>query len=664
MVRFLPLLFVCASLPAQMQVSVWYAPADAVVSPRFTWPLPRDAADIDAHILAVRRAYAEAFTRSCMEPFCKRVQALGARVDHASVYAPAAVVSGSPEAIARVAALPEVRYLAPSLTYRPEQDSSRRTVRADAVARLSGLPGPVTGKGVKACVLEAQSVQQANPYTVKGVLYYQTPPAVPYGRHPTAVAGIIAGQHTQYRGQAPGVTLLNANAGSFTEANILAATDWAVKQGANTINASFGMNTNGALALMDRYFDHVVRNLNVNFIKGAGNNGTRVGYVVSPGLGYNSITVGNSRDQKTPHWWDDDVNPTSGYLDPVTGHPKPEIVAPGTNLTGNLHTSPWIGFIGTGGSYAGPQGNAAAALLMERDPQLKLWPEAIRAVLLATAWHKIDKPLVGDRDGCGQLHALAADAVVRDGKNRLRYGNLTLKSFDAQGNLDIPLPVQAWSEVRAVVSWTSNPSTTYPYPSDPLEMDLDLQVLDPSRKPVASATDRKRAFEIVRFMPSIAGTYTFRLQKIRFDGAQEPYGLALTQIHDTAAAWISGPATLPVGKKSMFTLNDPYHPGQSYAAGASLSGGGFSQAFLAGTLPVPLVPDSLFFTILAHGGGGVFHGYQGTLDTQGKATLEVRVPGVPALAGLTLTQAGLILDARAPGGTAGVTPVLTGKVVP
>jgi len=647
----------------ELRVSIWYVPECPVASPRFTWPPPRVEAAIDAHILAVRAWYGEMFQRLVVSPFRDRVEACGARVEYASPFAPAAIVTGTPAALRRVADQVPIEYLAPSLVFEPEQNISRMTVRADAVAALPTPPGPVTGKGVKVCVLEAQSVQQANPYTVKGVIYYQTPPSVPYARHPTAVAGIIAGQHTTYRGQAPGVTLLNANAGTFSEANILAATDWAVKQGANTINASFGSETSGVPGLMDRYFDHVVRNLNVNFIKGAGNNGTRTGYVVSPGLGYNSITVGNSRDQKTPNWWDDDVNPTSGYLDPTTGHPKPEIVAPGTSLTGNLDVSPWIGAIGTGGSYAGPQGNAAAALLMERDPNLKLWPEAIKAVLLATAWHRVETKLVGDRDGCGQLHTLAADAVVRQAATRLRYGNLTLKSFDAKGNFDLLLPVHAWSEVRAVVSWCSNPSTTYPYPNNPLQMDLDLIVLDPALKTVATATDRKRAFEIVKFLPATSGTYTFRLKKIAFAGTLEPYGLAVSQIHDTAVSAITGPATCPVGKTSMFTFDDPYHGGHAYVAAASLVGGGFDRAFLSGSLPVPLVPDALTLLIL-FGGGGIFVGYQGTLGGTGKATLQIKVPAVPALAGVSVTQAGLVLNATAPGGTAAVTPPLLSKVVP
>jgi len=646
------------------RLAVWYTPPALVTSPRFEWPRPVDPALVDDHNAAVRRVYAERFRRHAVDPFVARVERAGARVIHASPFAPAAIVAGPPEALARVAALPEVGFAAPAVPYRAEQDISGRTIRADAVAALPTPPGPVTGKGVKVCVLEAESVEQANPYTVPGVIYYQTPPAVRYGKHPTAVAGIIAGQHPVYRGMAPGVTLLNANAGTFTQANILAATDWAIKQGANTINASFGSNSSGVQQLMDHYFDHVVRNLNVNFIKGAGNNGNSTGYVVSPGLGYNSVTVGNSRDKKTPHWWDDDVNPSSGYLDPTTGHPKPEVVAPGTSLTGNLHTSPWIGAIGSGGSYAGPQGNAIAALLMERDPVLKLWPEAIKAVLLATAWHKIEPALVGDRDGVGQLNAFAADAVVRQGTNRLRYGDLTVGSFDPKGNLDVTIGLEPHSETRAVVSWDSDPATTSPYSPNPLRMDLDLEVLDPSQKRVAAANDRKRGFEIVRFVPHIGGTYTFRLVRARFDGVKEPYALAVTQAHDAAVSSITGPSTLALGKTAKFPLTDSYHPGRAYVAAASLSGGGYGQGFPLGNNSVPLVPDAVTFLILTAGGAGIFTGYQGSLDGTGKATLEVNVLNLKALVGLELTQAAVILDPSGPAGLAGITPPIAARFVP
>ncbi|MHC4896302.1 MAG: S8 family peptidase [Planctomycetota bacterium] len=605
--------------PRDIQVGVWYLPSAQVPSPRFERAVPRDPARVDAWLAALRRDYRENFCRLARDPFTARMHAAGLRVVYASCFAPAAVVAGSPAAVEQLRRIGGVLQVFAPVRYEVETDISGKTTRADAIARL---PVPVTGKGVKVCVLEAQSVQAANPY-IPAVTYYTTPPTVPYtvpyGKHPTAVAGIIVSSHTQYRGVAPGATLLNANAGSFTQTNILRASDWAIKQGANTMNASFGSNTQGALRLMDHYFDHVIRHLLVNFIKGAGN--TR-SYVVSPGLGFNSITVGNSNHNKTPHWADDAMHAASGYLDPTTGHPKPEVVAPGTNLTGTLHTSPWIGVIGSGGSYAGPQGNGVAALLMERNPKLKLQPAAIKAVIMASAWH------------VGQIHALAADAIVRGGTGRLHYGNLKTTSFDPSGNLDIKLRLEASSLTRVALSWLSDPANT-------LKMDLDLYVLDPLGKPVTSAVGRNRGFEIARFMPQTSGTYTFRLRKVSFLGSDEPYALAVSQIQDTAAAWISGAANLPLGKTSTFTLNDPYHKNHAYGVGASLSGGSFANGTPFGNRLVPLVVDVATWLSVTPGGGGIFSGNFGKLDANGQATIKVTLPQITAFLGLDLTQAGL-----------------------
>jgi len=641
--------------PQDVQVGVWYAPSETVPSPRFQRAAPHDPARVDAWLAALRRDYRESFCRLARDPFVERMHTAGLRVVYASCFAPAAVVEGSPSAIDQLRSIDGVLQVFPPTKYEIETDVSRKTTRTDAIARL---PVPVTGKGVKVCVLEAQSVQATNPY-IPAVSYYITPPSVPYGKHPTAVAGIIVSSHTRYRGVAPGAALLNANAGSFSQTNVLKASDWAIKQGANTMNASFGSNTLGALQLLDHYYDHVIRHLLVNFIKGAGN--TR-GYVVSPGLGFNSITVGNSDDKKTPRWADDGLHVASGYLDPTTGHPKPEVVAPGTNLTGTLHTSPWIGAIGSGGSYAGPQGNGVAALLMERDPKLKLQPQAIKAMIMASAWHQIEAALVGNKDGVGQIHALAADAIARSGASRLSYGNLKSTSFDSNGNLDIKLRLEGSNMTRVVLSWLSDPASSSPYTPNTLKMDLDLYVLDPANKQVASAVARNRGFEIVRFLPQRSGTYTFRLRKVSFLGATEPYALAVSQIQDTAAAWISGAQNLPLGKTSTFTLNDPYHANHAYVVAASLSGGSFATGTPFSNRVVPLVVDVATWLSITPGGGGVFSGNLGKLDASGLATVKVTLPYITAFLGLDLTQAGVTFNA-ASNGAVEMTPPLRRRIV-
>lgn len=642
------------------QLEVWYVPA-TLPAPRFreheVGAGPVAAALVDERVRALRLAYERDFEQQARSPFVHQMESIGVTVVHASAFAPVAVVQGDEAAITSLRALPGIAHIWPLRIHELEQDLSRQTVRADAVARLPASVGAVDGSGVRLCVLE-DAVEQQNPY-LPALQFMQ--PVTTVSRHATIVAGLMVSQHPQVRGLAPGATVLNANIPTLSTSDVLAGADWAVRQGAHCINASFGTDTGGQPMLLDHYFDHLSRHLLVNFIKGAGNQGSASGYVVSPGLGFNSITVGNSFDNKTPFWSDDVMNANSGYLDPVTGQPKPEIVAPATQLTALIEAAPWTGGTFGGGSFAGPQANAVAALLMQRNPQLRLWPEAVKATILAGAWHKIETPLVGVRDGVGQLNALASDAALRAG--RVQFGNLTAASFDAQGNRDVVVVLQPFSETRAVLSWSSDPASTSPHLPNTLTMDLDLTVFDPSMQQVASSQDPNRSFEIARFVPAVGGSYTFRLHAARFTGVVEPFGLAVSQVLDSETAEITGPDRISLGTNPSFTLRDPYHAGHLYTAIASVSGGGYGVAFGYGNRSVPLVQDGLTSVSLMPGGGGLFTGYSGTLDANGSAQLGVTVPNLAFLLGIEVTQVGVVWHASLPTLVA-VSPACSSRVVP
>jgi sugar lactone lactonase YvrE len=94
--------------------------------------------------------------------------------------------------------------------------------------------------------------------------------------------------------------------------------------------------------------------------------------------------------------------------------------------------------------------------------------------------------------------------------------------------------------------------------------------------------------------------------------------------------------------------------GKAYFAATALGLGpiAIGQRFLA------LSPDALFFLTLANPAPSVFAGYMGMLDAQGMAKLSHPVPSDPALEGLHLNTAFLVIDPSSPDGLSKISDTL------
>src|SRR5262249_47631728 len=140
-----------------------------------------------------------------------------------------------------------------------------------------------------------------------------------------------------------------------------AASDWAIGQGADVVNCSFGFNeTPLLLQMIDHYVDYQVRFTTTTFAISAGNNsggsGTGTGDVSSPGVAWNCITVGALDDANTPNWSDDVMGSYSSFVDPASAHgdrQKPEVTAEGTNMT-LLNLGCSFNYFASGTSFAAP----------------------------------------------------------------------------------------------------------------------------------------------------------------------------------------------------------------------------------------------------------------------------------------------------------------------
>jgi len=226
-----------------------------------------------------------------------------------------------------------------------------------------------------------------------------------YG-HGTHVAGLIGSDGGasggQYRGVAPGVSLISARAGNFSgleEGDIINAVDWCVKDegsggaGADIISMSFGGGLPDANDPMTLTMSAIVNN-SVILVAAAGNDGP--GYFTggSPASGVEIISVGATDSSDTlasfSSW-----GPTMSYL----GYP--DVVAPGVDLISteapNSVISKEMRYIGDYFDFAGdadyiplsgtsmscPIVSGAIAVLKQAYPTIT--PETARIALLEGA---------------------------------------------------------------------------------------------------------------------------------------------------------------------------------------------------------------------------------------------------------------------------------------
>lgn len=592
-------------------------------------------------------------------PFAAAARGAGLEVALEGALVPIVYLRGNAAAVdAFLASRADARFADVDRPAAPELNASVRATHAD---RLAALPIPLTGAGTKACDIEFGAISGANPYLPAGILQ-QTPGGA--SGHATGIAGMIASSHGTYRGMAPGAGLLSANASSG-ESGVIFGAEWAFTNGADVCNVSVytDATSSGPITLGDRAFDYLIRNLGRMIVKSAGNQGSG-GIVTSPGRGWSCIAVGNFDDKGTAKWTDDAMSPGSSTKDPASGAPKPELTAPGTNITSTLTGSPWIGNVGDGTSYSAPHVVGGSCLLFEKLPALRTEPELLRAIWVASAWHNVEgATALSEADGAGAIDAFAAHSVIAAG--RYAYGTLVPGDFAATGFKDYPVHLVAGNRARVAVSWDSNASAGPVFLPDVLQCKLDVQLLPPGGgAPIATASHPAAAWRILEATPPTTGIYTVRLVKVAFDGASEPYGVAVSQIFDGHASALLNVADQSVGTTRTFHGLDPYHGSMQCAALASLSGGAYETGPPLFALPrtIPLVIDDV--TLLSVSPNPFFLGFVSTLTSTGRADFTVTLPPEPLLIGFTLTYAFVTLDPTAPDGVRAISPPAASTIVP
>lgn len=209
--------------------------------------------------------------------------------------------------------------------------------------------------------------------------------------------------------------------------------------------------------------------------------------------------------------------PCSSWVDPDSKYhdrEKPEVAAPGTNINSTTTSSPWIRATGSGTSYSAPMATGVAALLMNRNISLQSSPEAIKAILMATALHNIEgSSRLSEYDGAGGIVADEADNVARGIYGGWGYRSYTCSTINP---LTVASPyLTAGTRTRVVIAWPTDPSygsyTTRP------SSDLGLYIDNSLGYTIAVSDWWDNTYEIVDFVPSQSGYYKIQVYKFRCD---------------------------------------------------------------------------------------------------------------------------------------------------
>ncbi|MBN1556957.1 MAG: S8 family serine peptidase [Lentisphaerae bacterium] len=493
---------------------------------------PRFKRETPAGMPLRTRPISPSFARTALEAPRRRVRAAwhaytGAWLDRAGIassrvlyrfdYAPAVVVVPTPAQRAWLTRHPDVR----RVFRNPDRARKELSVTVPAMRGFSVRNDGYSGRGVTVAHIEVEPGRIANPH-VPATVYR---PEGALSAHATAVGGIIRNAFPGYRALAFRCNLLSVNPPDASKAAWGAAVDWAVASGAAVLNSTDNLlRQTNTLHWSDIYADYLVADARVLFTKSAGNNSGAPDAdttVTSPGRGFNVLTVGNIKGQKTVTWHDDYMNGTSNYGNPATGVEKPEIAAYGSQITGATTNAPWVAYLGAGGtSYAAPQVAAVAALCIEAMPFLAGEPEALKALIMVSGLaHNIEGPAVptnspAARDGAGMALATAPRAGVA-------VFTLDNASFDGDGLYEVPvdIPLTGGDPKRVVLVYSHHPGAPDAVPDaasyDRCDLDLRLDVDD---EPVAaSAYSIANPFEVLDVVPVTSAVARARISRAAWD---------------------------------------------------------------------------------------------------------------------------------------------------
>jgi subtilase family protein/S-layer family protein len=484
---------------------------------------------------ARRVVYATAADRLRVE-----VEAAGGTIAYASTSAPLVFADMPPAGVEALASRPEVMSIGLEGTWDTQMSSAGPTIGANWTSGAGDQ-----GNGIRVAIVEYQNVRNTGDMSGQIVQSHSTTGSLSYGSgggdHPTWVAGAVASRNGTYAGAAPGADIVSSSTGGYrpslaTDRAIIAAADWSVSPSggdADIVNTSIGQDTATGAEEARRYFDSIAWEDGRLVVAASGNFITFGNWdVVSPGTGYNVMTVGGVNDRGTVGTSDDRLWYVAGsngaaYRDRTDAswnvhgdYNKPNVSAPSVSVrTAN-------GMIGDGTSISSPIVAGIAAQLIARVPALSAWPEGTRALIMAGAHRRTPMSNGGvdpDHEGVGTASAAWSNRILVNGNGP--FGGYAIGAISRGQTIVREVPVLAGQRVRAALAWSSHTSGSNTAKADALMADLDLRVIAPNGAVVGSYS-WDNPYEVVDITSATTGTLRIEIRHDRFDASEEPYGLA------------------------------------------------------------------------------------------------------------------------------------------
>jgi subtilisin family serine protease len=298
--------------------------------------------------------------------------------------------------------------------------------------------------------------------------------------HGTHVAGIVTSNNSVYQGIAQGVTLyvgiICNNRGDCQSDEVVAGMDWCANQSADIMSLSIGGpdntgNCSGSMAVKaDVAADILLPVIAV------GNSGPNAGSVASPGCARRTVGVGNVYDNGL-------ISSDSGRGLTGDGRIKPDVVAPGHDITSTYPVNRFTSLSGT--SMATPHVSGVAAIAKQANPT---WTTPLlKAALMATANKANNGPHLDNTYGAGLIDAMQLvtkpyvnATTIHRGDSFAAYGrwlsaenNYTVQTISNNTNftMNITVPLGTVS-IKSVLYWEESSTDT--------RSQMSLYLFDPS----------------------------------------------------------------------------------------------------------------------------------------------------------------------------------------
>jgi serine protease AprX len=326
--------------------------------------------------------------------------------------------------------------------------------------------------------------------------------------HGTHVAGIAAGTgkgNPIYSGVAPGASLVGIKVlneyGKSSMSRVAEGIDWAITNkntyGIDIINLSVGTDYSSDGTDVASQAVNRAHEAGILVVVAAGNNGPDQQTIGSPGAATHAFTIGSMADPDPSNRGFFLAN-SSSRGPTKDGRTKPDIVAPGYNITAPKANSTNGYVTHSGTSMSTPFVAGTAALIHDANPSLT--PDQIKSIIISTAVNF--GPVGQDIDyGFGNLRGY--EAIKKAG----RYsGTGPELPYVLYGSNTILKPYHK-------DEWTFNVlSTSYPIgitmimPNHSSLQDFDLRLYDPDGNLVASSLGTTRQ-ETIAYQPTKTGKY-------------------------------------------------------------------------------------------------------------------------------------------------------------